>query len=315
MPPSCRKAGWQVIEEYADHATSGASLLRPGVQALITDALRGRFQIVLAEAMDRLSRDQEDIAGLYKRMAYADVKIVTLSEGEVTHLHVGLKGAMNALFLKDLADKTRRGQRGRVEMGKSGGGRCYGYDVARQIDAAGDPVRGDRTIDEVKAQVIRRIFRDYAAGKSPKRIATELNGEGIAAPSGGEWGFSTINGNAKRGTGILNNELYIGRLIWNRQRFIKDPDTGRRQSRPNPEGDWIIHDAGAAHRRRGPLAGCKGPAGRPQATARTGGRRGKQFSRPAAAEVPAVETDGVRLLRRRLCDDLSQPCRLFDRAQ
>jgi site-specific DNA recombinase len=75
--------------------------------------------------MDRLSRDQEDIAGLYKRMAYADVKIVT-SEGEVTHLHVGLKGTMNALFLKDLADKTRRGQRGRIELGKSGGGKTYG---------------------------------------------------------------------------------------------------------------------------------------------------------------------------------------------
>ncbi|WP_430648919.1 recombinase family protein [Bradyrhizobium hipponense] len=67
------------------HAISGASLLRAGVQALITDALRGRFQVVLAEAMDRLSRDQEDIAGVFKRMAYANVKIVTLSEGEVTH--------------------------------------------------------------------------------------------------------------------------------------------------------------------------------------------------------------------------------------
>jgi DNA invertase Pin-like site-specific DNA recombinase len=73
--------------------------------------------------MDRLSRDQEDIAGLFKRMAYANVEIVTLSEGEVTHLHVGLNGTMNALFLKDLADKTRRGLRGRVELGKSGGGK------------------------------------------------------------------------------------------------------------------------------------------------------------------------------------------------
>ncbi|MFX4941280.1 recombinase family protein, partial [Acinetobacter baumannii] len=80
------------------------SLLRPGIQALISDATHGRFRYVLAEAMDRLSRDQEDIAGFYKRMAYSDVKIVTLSEGEVTHLHVGLKGTMNALFLKDLAD-------------------------------------------------------------------------------------------------------------------------------------------------------------------------------------------------------------------
>lgn len=66
---------------YSDHAISGASLLRAGVQALIADALRGRFQIMLAEAMDRLSRDQEDIAGLFKRMVHANVKIITLSEG------------------------------------------------------------------------------------------------------------------------------------------------------------------------------------------------------------------------------------------
>jgi DNA invertase Pin-like site-specific DNA recombinase len=236
------KEGWEIVEEYTDHAISGASLLRPGIQALMADALRGRFDLICAEAMDRLSRDQEDIAGFFKRTAYADVKIVTLSEGEVTHLHVGLKGTMNALFLKDLADKTRRGQRGRVEMGKSGGGKCYGYDVVRQVDANGEPLRGDRTVNVIHADIIRRIFRDYAAGKSPKRIATELNAEGIPAPSGGDWGFSTINGNAKRGNGILNNEMYIGRLVWNRQRFLKDPDTGRRQARPNPEAERVIQD-------------------------------------------------------------------------
>ncbi len=111
--------GWRIVEEYTDHAISGASLLRPGIQALIIDASAGRFQIVLSEAMDRLSRDQEDIAGFFKRMAFGNVKIVTLSEGEVSHLHIGLKGTMNALFLKDLADKTRRGLRGRIEQGKS----------------------------------------------------------------------------------------------------------------------------------------------------------------------------------------------------
>jgi hypothetical protein len=49
------------------------------------------------------------------------------AEGEITELHVGLKGTMNALFLKDLAAKAHRGLRGRVEDGKSGGGLCYGY--------------------------------------------------------------------------------------------------------------------------------------------------------------------------------------------
>jgi site-specific DNA recombinase len=236
------KQGWEIVEEYADQAISGASLLRPGIQGLIMDATRGRFQIILAEAMDRLSRDQEDIAGLYKRMAYSDVKIVTLSEGEVSHLHIGLKGTMNALFLKDLADKTRRGQRGRVEKGKSGGGNAYGYDVVKKLDANGEPVRGDRTINELQADVIRRIFRDYAAGKSANRIAVELNKDGIRAPGGGDWGNSTINGNVKRSNGILNNEMYVGKIVWNRQHFIKDPDSGRRQARANPESDWIVHE-------------------------------------------------------------------------
>ena len=236
------KQSWTIVDSYTDRAISGASLLRPGIQELIQDATRGRFAIVLAEAMDRLSRDQEDIAGLFKRMAFSGVKIVTLSEGDVTHLHVGLKGTMNALFLKDLADKVRRGLRGRVEGGKSGGGNCYGYDVVKKFAADGEPVRGDRAINKFEACVVRRIFSNYASGKSPKRIAFELNKEGIKAPGGGDWGFSTINGNRRRGTGILNNEMYVGRIVWNRLRYIKDPDTGKRVSRPNPESEWIFHD-------------------------------------------------------------------------
>ncbi|WP_082342915.1 MULTISPECIES: recombinase family protein [unclassified Shinella] len=238
------KQGWTIVEEYSDHAISGSSMIqRAGIQALIMDSSRGRFDLIMAEALDRISRDQEDIAGIYKRMRYADVKMLTLSEGEISELHVGLKGTMNALFLKDLADKTRRGQRGRVEAGKSGGGNSYGYDVVKRFDANGEPIRGDRTINEAQAEVVRRIFHDYAAGKSAKTIAFALNKAGIAAPSGGEWGFSTINGNPKRGNGILNNEMYVGKIVWNRQRFVKDPDTGKRQARPNPESEWVVQEA------------------------------------------------------------------------
>ena len=59
------------------------------------------------------------------------MNIVTLAEGDITHLHIGLKGTMNALFLKELADKTRRGLRGRIELGKSGGGVSFGYRIVR----------------------------------------------------------------------------------------------------------------------------------------------------------------------------------------
>jgi len=60
------RQGWTVVDSYSDRAISGASMLRPGLQELLADASWGRFDVVLAEAMDRLSRDQEDIAGLYR---------------------------------------------------------------------------------------------------------------------------------------------------------------------------------------------------------------------------------------------------------
>ena len=236
------KQGWTIVGTYQDRAVSGASLVRAGIQGLLVDALHGQFDIVLSEALDRISRDQEDVAGVFKRMAFADVKIVTLSEGEITHLHVGLKGTMNALFLKDLADKTRRGLRGRVEAGKSGGGLCYGYEVVKRADAAGEPVCGERSINAHEAETIRRIFTEFAAGLSPRRIAIALNSDGITGPLGRAWGDTTIRGHVSRGTGIINNELYIGRLVWNRQRYIKDPSTGKRVSRPNCSEDHIATD-------------------------------------------------------------------------
>nr|WP_239017661.1 recombinase family protein [Sinirhodobacter huangdaonensis] len=77
-------------------------------------------------------------------------------------------------------------------------------------------------------------------------MAAAPNNEGIASPDSGKdigtWGPSTISGNWKRGTGISNNELYIGRLVWNRQSFIKDPQSSKRQAHPNPPEEWIIED-------------------------------------------------------------------------
>lgn len=106
-----------LVATYTDHALSGASRLRPGCQKLLEDARAGVFDVVVAEALNRLSRDQEDTAALYKQLGFAGVRLVTLAEGEISELHVGLKGAMNALFLKDLAMKTRRGLGGPCAAG------------------------------------------------------------------------------------------------------------------------------------------------------------------------------------------------------
>ena len=240
------RESWTVAGTYHDAAISGASVtLRPGVQALLQDAQCGKFDVVLAEALDRVSRDQADVATLFKHLRFAGVEIVTLSEGAISELHVGLKGTMNALFLKDLAAKTHRGLRGRVEQGKSGGGLCYGYDVVKDADSAGEPIRGGRRINKAEAEIVRRVFRDFAAGVSPRALARRLNAEGVPGPAGKLWTDSTLRGHAKRGTGIINNELYIGRLVWNRLRYMKDPTTGKRVSRLNPPEQWIVKEVPA----------------------------------------------------------------------
>ena len=69
-----KREGWRVTNCYTDHAISGASLIRPGMQMLLQDAQAGKFDVIIAEAIDRLSRDQEDIAGLFKRFAFMNVK-------------------------------------------------------------------------------------------------------------------------------------------------------------------------------------------------------------------------------------------------
>lgn len=227
------REGWEVVAEYVDRQITGSVMERSGLQQMLSDSRAGRFDVVLAEALDRLSRDQEGTAHIFKRLKFARVRLFTLSENEVDVLHVGFKGTMNQLFLTDLSRKTHRCLEGRVLAGKSAGGLAYGYSLVRKVDGQGNVIRGEREINEEEAAIVRRIFQDYKLGKSPRKIAFDLNAEGIQGPRGNEWAASTINGNRKRGTGILNNELYIGIQVWDRQSFVRDPDTGKRVARPN----------------------------------------------------------------------------------
>jgi site-specific DNA recombinase len=234
------REGWTYLHAYSDRAISGSTPFRPGYQKLLQDARCGQFEIVVAEALDRLSRDQEDTAAIFKRLTYAGIRIITLSEGPISELHVGLKGTMNALFLRDLADKIRRGQRGRIHAGRASGSLPYGYEVVREFDSDGSAIRGKRRIVPERAEIIRRIFEAYADGNSPRLITKQLNREAVPGPRGGMWNASSINGNRARRDGILWNEIYVGRLIYNRQRFVKDPETGRRLPKPNPPEEWLI---------------------------------------------------------------------------
>ena len=58
---------WELLRAYSDHGISGASLMRPGYQQLLEDGRAGTFDIVVAESIDRLSRDQEHIAAFHRQ--------------------------------------------------------------------------------------------------------------------------------------------------------------------------------------------------------------------------------------------------------
>ena len=235
------REGWQIVAEFHDAAISGSTDDRPGFRALQEAIRADRVDIVLAEALDRISRDQEHVAAFHKLVRFAEIRLVTLSEGDVDRIHVGLKGTMNALFLEDLGRKTRRGLEGRVRAGRSTGRVIYGYRrVTGVLRPDGEPERGLREIDPETANIVRDIFRDYAAGLSPLTIARRLNQAGIPGPTGESWNQITIRGTERKANGMLRQRLYIGEIVWNRGHKVRDPVTGQAHSRTKPPSEHVM---------------------------------------------------------------------------
>lgn len=227
----------KVVRVFSDAATSGASLAnRPGFRDMMAAAQAGEFNSIVVFDLSRLSRDMEDLAGTYKRLSHAGVTLRAVHEGEVNTVLVGLRGLIGQLYREDNANNIRRAAASRVKRGLAGGGITYGY-----APVPNEP--GKRTIVEGEAEIVRRIFNEYVDGATPRDIAAGLNRDRIPAPRGKRWAASAINGMAARGAGILNNELYVGRIVWNRNRMVRDPDTGKRLSRQNSPDEWVTTEA------------------------------------------------------------------------
>jgi site-specific DNA recombinase len=88
------------------------------------------------------------------------------------------------------------------------------------------------------------MFQWFADGESLKKIASDLNARDIPSPGAtwkarsnprDKWLVSVLHA-------LLQNEVYIGRKIWNTAQFVKDPDTGKRIRRERPESEWVISE-------------------------------------------------------------------------
>lgn len=234
---------WPVVARFADFEISASTpmALRDGGKLMLAAAARGDFQILLIEALDRCWRDIVDQERTIRRLEHIGIRIIGVSDGydtrdEGRELTRGVRGLINQQYLRDLAKKTHRGLTGQVFRGGHAGGLSYGY---RSIDAGAVHML---EVDEDQARWVRWIYEHYADGWSCQKIAAELNRQGIKTGRGRTWAVSALYGSPNKGSGVLNNELYVGRYVWNRSRWMTDPETGKRQRLDRPREEWLVED-------------------------------------------------------------------------
>ena len=96
---------------------------------------------------------------------------------------------------------------------------------------------------------------------SPVRIADELNARGVPGPRGRPWQGTAIRSHRNRGSGILNNQAYIGLIVFNCLAYRKNPATERRVSRENAVEHHVVQEVPSLRIVECPLATGEDPRG------------------------------------------------------
>jgi site-specific DNA recombinase len=245
----------RMCREYADRQSwaggrthlhrrgaSGAGADRPGLQQLLRCAQERprKFDIVLIDDTSRLSRRQSDQSNIVDNLRFVGIRLVSVTQGidtgsDQADVLLTVHGLVDHLYIKELGKKTHRGMEGRILKGLHAGGRCFGY----RNEVGPDGVR--LVIDDAEAVIVARIFEYSADGMSLKAIARKLNADRIPSPrprkgkTRATWCPTAIRA-------MLRNELYTGKRIWNKSRFVKRPGTNKRVSRVRPRHEWRIID-------------------------------------------------------------------------
>ncbi|MCC6238098.1 MAG: recombinase family protein [Dehalococcoidia bacterium] len=229
--------GWSVVRSIRD-AASGFHLDREGIETLRGLLHRGEVDVVVAYAVDRLSRNQNHIGVLFDEIEQAGARLEFVTERfedtAVGRFILAARAFIAEVEREKIVERTTRGKAERARGGRlpQGTGRgIYGYRY--------DVESGTRLIDLSQAMVVRRLFEEFADGRSCNRLANDLNDEGIPAFGGGRWYPLTIRR-------ILLNETYVGRTIYRRTQVQKVRDVARgrwvRRVTERPQDEWIEVD-------------------------------------------------------------------------
>lgn len=235
--------GFTVVARFTDAAISGGTARRPGYQAMLEAARRGEFRVIVAEDASRLWRNLAEQAPRLAELTDLGVAVVTHdldTRAEAAGMLAAVLGASSEAYRREIGRRTRRGLEGRARAKLPTGGRAYGY-----YSAAESPT-GDRAVHPERAEIVREIFARFAAGASLRSIASDLNARGVPSPAAtwkrteratdGRWRVSALHA-------MLQNDIYVGRLVWNRSRWERSAvDSKKRRRVENPRSAWIIHE-------------------------------------------------------------------------
>ena len=236
--------GWEVLDDhsYVDEALSGFGSDRPGFMKLVEAAGETPlpFDVLLVDDTSRISRNLGSTINVLDRLKFRGVRVVAVSQGIDTHSEqaevlTAVHGLVDSLYIKELGKKTHRGLEGNALKGLHTGGRCFGYDIVHGVEGV------QKRINEDEAAVVRRIFEMAADGSSLKTIAKTLNKDHVPSPRPrSRKKYATWCPSAVRE--MLRRDLYAGKIIWNKSRFVKQPGTNKRLRRPRPANEWKIVD-------------------------------------------------------------------------
>src|SRR5438128_3222213 len=233
---------------FEDDGYSGASLIRPGLEAMRDLAAQGQIEAALVYAPDRLSRKYAYQVLLGEEFARCGVSLVFLKapseETAEDQLLVQFQGMIAEYERAQIAERTRRGKRHKAQQGLVNvlGGAPYGYRYIKKSDNA----RAYYAVNETEAEIVRTMFDAYTQqGLSINAIARLLNERQIPTRTAKtRWERSTV-------WGILRNPAYQGKACFGktelcpRQRITRAlrqrnrPPSRNSANHERPRQDWI----------------------------------------------------------------------------
>lgn len=229
----CKAKGWIVVGVYVDPGYSGASLERPGMDALIEAVVKKRGDAVLVYKLDRLSRSQRDVLYLLEDVFEPNgVAFVSMQESFDTstvfgRAIIGILSVFGAMERATISERTLMGRAGRAEEGlwHGGGTEPIGYDY----------IDGKLVVNKEEARQIRAVYNLYASGFSVAEISRRMDGY---KTKHGDWSHTSTVGN------VLDNPLYAGVV-----RFDGVRANGKHEAIVSPEVNQRAKDRRARLRR------------------------------------------------------------------